>query len=149
MKSMRDILGMTYKEILCPQVLDRMIHQPVKSFYYRLDTKEYRFLDTPVELSETMGSILYLYKGDHWVVVYGLNNLIIPVDLVKGSYHYFYTNIIYSIDKQYRDSESGQAVYEDTLREEYNNLSVEEKAQRTFHQWLNDCLDEDGFLEET
>ena len=49
----------------------------------------------------------------------------------------------------YRDTETGDYVSRGELVHQYHyDLTEEDRHGRSFEQWLNDCLDKNGFLEE-
>ena len=71
----------------------------------------------------------------------------VPYHNILGhTYHWFITDLIYTHDGCFYDNETDQAVYEDTLREEYLNLPLEEREEKTYVQYVNNCLDKNGTL---
>lgn len=88
-------------------------------------------------------------RMSHYNVYYVKKGLAIGVpyrNVVNHTYHWFITDIIYSHDEYFKDNETDRAVYEDTLREEYLSLPLEEREEKTYVQYVNNCLSKNGTL---
>ena len=88
-------------------------------------------------------------RMSHYNVYYVKQGLAIGVpyhNILGHTYHWFITDLIYTHDGCFYDNETDQAVYEDTLREEYLNLPLEEREEKTYVQYVNNCLDKNGTL---
>ena len=71
----------------------------------------------------------------------------VPYNKILGhTYHWFISDLIYGHDGCFYDTETDQAVYEDTLREEYLSLPLEEREEKTYIQYVNNCLGKNGTL---
>lgn len=91
-------------------------------------------------------------RMSHYNVYYVKKGLAIGVpyhNILDHTYHWFITDIIYTHDDYFRDIENqNQAVYEETLREEYLNLPLEEREEKTYIQYVENCLSKNGHLRE-
>ena len=88
-------------------------------------------------------------RMSHYNVYYVKQGLAIgvPYDNILGhTYRWFISDLIYTHDGCFYDNETNQAVYEDTLREEYLNLPLEEREEKTYVQYVNNCLSKNGTL---
>lgn len=88
-------------------------------------------------------------RMSHYNVYYVKRGLAIGVpyhNILGHTYHWFITNLIYTHDGCFYDNETDQAVYEDTLREEYLNLPLEDREEKTYVQYVNNCLSKNGTL---
>lgn len=50
--------------------------------------------------------------------------------------------------KLYRDTENGAIITEEELFEQFQKMDEDNRADRTFYQYILDCLSKNGFLEE-
>ena len=88
-------------------------------------------------------------RMSHYNVYYVKRGLAIGVpyhNILGHTYHWFITDLIYTHDGCFYDNETDQAVYEDTLREEYLNLPLEDREEKTYVQYVNNCLSKNGTL---
>lgn len=88
-------------------------------------------------------------RMSHYNVYYVKRGLAIGVpyrNILGHTYHWFINDLIYTLDGCFYDDETDQAVYEDTLREEYLNLPLEEREEKTYVRYVNNCLSKNGTL---